>query len=117
MSNIVPCDLQNFVKLLNLENDNSSADEDECMLSAHKNPSSIIINAESTTFPQSNQCISQPYTDIYTKTETSKNIWSEEEVLDEEYDELVAKQEPNYELIYRQNVTPDDLYLQVKIYF
>ncbi|XP_015926642.1 dynein axonemal assembly factor 6 [Parasteatoda tepidariorum] len=110
MNGIVPCDLKNLMKLLNLE-DNCLADEDES--SSHYTPSSIISSSVSDSFDTSNQCSPQKFTDSYAQIENSKNIWSEEEVLDEIYDELVSKQTPSYELIYRQSVTADDIYLQL----
>ncbi|GIY09449.1 CS domain-containing protein [Caerostris extrusa] len=81
-------DIRMLVNLLNLGNEEKSDNEDEFGLKKKKKS-------------------------YYTKLKNSKDIWLDDEVLDEDYDEFQSKDKPQYEMIYQQKVTPDDIFLQL----
>ncbi|GFT47296.1 hypothetical protein NPIL_537881 [Nephila pilipes] len=108
MEHIQASDIRGLAKLFNVKEEDS---DDELDYDVTKNPYSQqkikimeIINKQNNAEEISNH---------YTKLEKSKDIWSCDEVLDEDYDEALTKEKPHYEMIYQQNVTPDDIYLQL----
>ncbi|GFR08763.1 hypothetical protein TNCT_147901 [Trichonephila clavata] len=107
MDHFQASDIRGLAKLFSVKEDDS---DDELDYEITKTPYSQqkIKNTEST-----NEQNKVQENSFYTKLEKSKDIWCYDEVLDEDYDEAQNKDKPPYEMIYQQNVTPDDIYLQL----
>lgn len=115
MEDFKTSEIRHLVNLLNLE-ENSDDDSDIYPI-RNQNPYAMI----SQTTPANcidKQLIEKPENPYgHTMNPTSKDIWSDDEILSENYDESQMKERPLYEIVYQQKVTPDDIFLQVNNYF
>lgn len=102
-------DLKSLADLLNLDDTNTDSDDNYSEFSpstVNSNPSHPAADIKASQVTESKQ-------NYKLAKYENKNIWSDEEVIDEEEDEIKTKDKPEYEIIYQQNVTPDDVFLQV----
>lgn len=109
-------DLKGLVDLLNIENQSDSEDDDYEYGSSknsyeYKATNDICCNAKINT--ELDKVKSTNNYNFYKVVESSKNIWDDDEILCEEDDEAMMKVKPEYELVYEQSVTPNDVLLQV----
>ncbi|CAL1293588.1 unnamed protein product [Larinioides sclopetarius] len=112
MEDFQTSDIRQLVNLLNLEEENDSdIDESDCKLSRNKSP---YLEQMYENFENKSQTKTEKIPNHYSKLEKSKDIWSDDEIPDEEYDEIQTKEEPKYEMLYQQDVTPDDIFLQLE---
>lgn len=108
MNSFTSMDLKSLVGLLNLEEDVDTEVEDfgtETLKSDCNPHMKAQVMKES-------QLLNNNFCNNVVEHKT-KNIWDDEEILDEEEDEAKLKEKPQYEMIYQQTVTPDDVFLQV----
>lgn len=108
-------DLKGLVDLLNIENQPDSEDDDYEYGSSknsyeYKVTNDVCCNAKINT---ELEVKSTNNYNFYKVVESSKNIWDDDEILCEEDDEAMVKEKPEYELVYEQSVTPNDVLLQV----
>lgn len=112
MTYFTSSDLKNFANLINLQKEVDSED-DEFQNGSSKtvcNPHLMakeIKTSQSVKIPRESEVLKNP----------SKDIWEEEEIPDEEEEEAEIKNRPEYEMVYQQNVTSDDVFLQVQFRF
>ncbi|KAF8786704.1 uncharacterized protein LOC129972691 [Argiope bruennichi] len=113
MEDFQTSDIRQLVNLLTFEEDNDSDIDNSDYLSTKKRS----IYSEKMNKNMENNSTNQTEIDnkpnYYSKLDKSKNIWEDDEVPDEDYDEIQMKEEPKYDMIYQQNVTPDDMFLQL----
>ncbi|KAG8196450.1 hypothetical protein JTE90_012274 [Oedothorax gibbosus] len=105
-------DIRHLVNLLNLDENGNSDEDSDIYPIRTQNPYSMISN----TTPAN--CVNvelaeQPKNSYGNKSAISKDIWSEDEILPEDYDESQIKEKPEHEMVYHQKVTPDDIILQL----
>ncbi|GBM11403.1 hypothetical protein AVEN_249148-1 [Araneus ventricosus] len=113
MEDFQTSDIRQLVNLLNLEKENDSdIDESDYLSSRNRSPYLEQMNEN---FEDNNkrQTKDEKKSNYYSKLEKSKDIWSDDEVPDEDYDEIKTKEEPKYEMFYQQKVTTDDIFLQL----
>ncbi|KFM74063.1 hypothetical protein X975_07859, partial [Stegodyphus mimosarum] len=103
-------DIKNLVSLLNLGDTDSEDDGCEAKTNMYKrNPHSVAYDIHHLKNYE-NEGEKSKKNDI---SKQSKNIWSDDEVLDDDYDEAQTKERPEYEMVYQQDVTADDVFLQL----
>lgn len=105
-------DIRHLVNLLSLDkNENSDDDDSDIYPMRTQNPYSVITNTSSNCV--NDKLPERPKNPYGNTSAISKDIWSEDEILPKDYDESQMKEKPEYEIVYQQKVTPDDIFLQV----
>ncbi|GFY50384.1 hypothetical protein TNIN_280101 [Trichonephila inaurata madagascariensis] len=108
MEHFQASDIRGLVKLFNVKDEDSDDERDNKISKTPHSQQKIRITECSN---EQNKVVQN--SNYYKKLEKSKDIWCYDEVLDEDYDEDQNKDKPPYEMIYQQDVTPDDIYLQL----
>lgn len=109
-------DLKGLIDLLNMENQPDSEDDDYEYGSSKNNYEYKVMNDACCKTEVNTELDKVKPTNNYNfckVVERSKNIWDDDEILCEEDDEAMMKEKPEYELVYEQSVTPNDVLLQV----
>ncbi|XP_054721070.1 dynein axonemal assembly factor 6-like [Uloborus diversus] len=105
MEQFVGSDLRNLMSLLNIKED-SISDNEEYEAAQVKVADPSDIGRKESLHKETSK-------DPYSLLKASQDIWSDDEVMDEEFVEDCARTTPEYEIVYQQDVTTDDVYLQM----